>query len=82
MAHQSKSLISVSYPRYVSWLILSHDTVSAGIIEGANDGRGRGRQGAYKDGQYMYSHYVLHHDILAVIAGVVTYLDLIGTRLT
>jgi len=32
-----------------------------GIIEGANDGRGRGRQ---------------------VIAGVVTYLDLIGTYLT
>jgi len=49
-----------------------------GIIEGANDGRGRGRQGAYKDDdQFMYLHYVLY-DILAVIAGVVTYLDLIG----
>ena len=29
----------------------------------------------------MYLHYVLH-DILAVIAGVVTYLDLIGAYLT
>jgi hypothetical protein len=81
MVHQFKSLISVSHPRPVSWHILSHDTVSAGIIEGANDGRGRGRQGAYKDDQYMYLHYVLC-DILAVIAGVVTYLDLIGTYLT
>jgi developmentally-regulated GTP-binding protein 1 len=25
------------------------DIISAGIIEGANDGRGRGRQGVYKD---------------------------------
>jgi hypothetical protein len=79
MAHQSKSLISVSSPRPVSWQILSHDTVSAGIIEGANDGRGRGRQGPYKDDQYM--HYILYY-ILAVIAGVITYLDLIGTYLT
>ena len=71
----------MSHSRPVSWHILSHDTVSAGIIEGANDGRGRGRQGAYKDDQYMYLHYVLH-GILAVIAGSVTYLDLIGIYLT
>jgi hypothetical protein len=81
MVHQSKSLISVSHPRPVSWHILSHDTVSAGIIEGANDGRGRGRQGAHKDDQYTYLHYVLY-DILAVIAGFVTYPDLIDTYLT
>jgi hypothetical protein len=81
MVHQFKSLISVSHPRPVSWYILSHDTASAGIIEGANDGRGRGRQGAYKDDQYTYLRYVLH-DILAVIAGVVIYPDLIGAHLT
>ena len=81
MVHQSKSLISVSRPRPVSWHILSHDIVSAGIIEGANDGRGRGRQGAYKSNQYAYVHYVLY-DIFAVIAGFVTYPDLIGTYLT
>ena len=71
----------MSHPRPVSWHILSHDIVSAGIIEGANDGRGRGRQGTYKDDQYVYMHYLLY-DILAVIAGVVTYLDLISTHLT
>lgn len=71
----------MSYPRPVSSHVLSHDTVSAGIIEGANDGRGRGRQGAYKDDQTMYLHDILH-DILAVIAGVVTYPNLIGTYLT
>jgi hypothetical protein len=81
MVHQSKFSISVSHPHPVSWHILSHDTASAGIIEGANDGRGRGRQGAYKDGQYMHLHDILY-DILAVIAGVVTYLDLMGTYLT
>ena len=71
----------MSHPRPVSWHLLSHETVSAGIIEGANDGKGRGRQGAYKDDQCIRLHYVLY-DILAVIAGVVTYQDLIGTHLT
>ena len=43
MALQYKSLIFVglvpySFPSFI-------DTLQAGIIEGANDGRGRGRQG-------------------------------------